>query len=136
MPQIQNAKLAINHIKEKSLSECTVACRIHFFPDELALIKELPQMKFKLKCELWGSEDGEFLKGKDDKLWVFESVLPFPDSTPTEYESARFFVVLGDDKLNEDTGFKPQDEIYSKLILTHKLFPKVVRKTNVVKDYF
>jgi hypothetical protein len=136
MPLIQNAKLAINHIKERSLSECTVACRIHFFPDELEVIKVLPQMKFKLKCELWGSEDGEPLKGKDDKLWVFENVLSFPDSTPTEDESARFFVVLGDDKLNEDIGFKPQDEIYGKLILTHKLFPKVERKTNVVTDYF
>jgi hypothetical protein len=136
MPQIQNAKLAINHIKEKSLSECTVACRIHFFPDELALIKAIPQMKFYLKCELWGSEDGEPLKLKDDKLWVFESFVSFPDSTPTEYEDARFSVVLGDEKLNEDTGFKPQDEIYGKLILTHKLLPKVERKTNVVKDYF
>ncbi|HEY9832617.1 MAG TPA: hypothetical protein V6D26_18680 [Stenomitos sp.] len=136
MPLIQNATLAINHIKERLLSECTVACRIHFFPDELAFIKENPLMKFYLKCELWGSEDGEPLKGKDDKLWVFESFVSFPDSTPTEYESARFFVVLGDEKLNEDTGFKPQDEIYGKLILTHKLFPKVVRKTNVVKDYF
>ncbi len=113
-----------------------MACRIHFFPDELALIKVLPQMKFKLKCELWGSEDGEPLKLGDDNLWVFKSVLSFPDSTPTEYEDARFFEVLGDEQLNEDTGLKPQDEIYGKLILTHKLFPKVVRKTNVVKDYF
>jgi hypothetical protein len=134
MPQIQNAKLAINHIKEKSLSECAVSCRIHFFPDELEVIKVLPQMKFKLKCELWGADDG--LKGGDDKLWVFDSVLSFPDSTPTEDENARFFVVLGDDKLNEDTVFSPQDEIYGKLILTHKLFPKVERKTNVVTDYF
>jgi hypothetical protein len=100
MPQIQNAKLAINHIKEKSLSECAVTCRIRFFPDELELIQKLPQMKFNLKCELWGAEDGEPLKLKDDKLWVFDSVLSFPDSTPTEYENARFFVVLGDDKLN------------------------------------
>jgi hypothetical protein len=134
MPLIQNAKLTINHIKEKSLSECAVTCRIHFFPDELEVIKVLPQMKFKLKCELWGADDG--FKGDDNKLWVFDSVLSFPDSTPTEDENARFIVVLGDDKLNEDTGFNPQDEIYGKLILTHKLFPKVERKTNVVTDYF
>ena len=134
MPQILNAKLAINHIKEKSLSECAVTCRIRFFPDELAVIQVLPQLKFKLKCELWGADDG-FLGG-DDKLWVFESVLSFPDSTPTEYESARFFVVLGDEKLNEDTVFSPKDEIYGKLILTHLLFQKVERKTNVVTDYF
>lgn len=136
MPQIQNPKLAINHIKEKSLSECAVTCRIRFFPDELAVIKVLPQLKFNLKCELWGSEDSEPLKLKDDKLWVFETVIYFPNSTPNEYENARFLVVLGDEKLNEDTGFKPQDEIYGKLILTHKLFPKVERKTNVVTDYF
>src|SRR4028119_1567631 len=134
MPLIQNAKLAINHIKEKSLSECAVTCRIHFFPDELEVIKVLPPMNFKLKCELWGADDG--FKGDDNKLWVFDSVLSFPDSTPTEDENARFIVVLGDDKLNEDTGFNPQDEIYGKLILTHKLFPKVERKTNVVTDYF
>ena len=134
MPQIQNPKLTINHIKEKSLSECAVTCRIRFSPDELAVIKVLPQLKFKLKCELWGADDG--LLGGDDKLWVFESVLSFPDSTPTEYESARFFVVLGDEKLNEDTVFSPKDEIYGKLILTHLLFQKVERKTNVVTDYF
>jgi hypothetical protein len=135
MPQIQNPKLAINPIKEKSLSECTVTCRIRFFPDELAVIKVLPQLKFKLKCELWGSEVDK--TNKDDKLWVFESVLSFPDSTPTEYENARFFVVLNDDMLNEDMFLEgPQDEIYGKLILTHKLFPKTERKTNVVTDTF
>jgi hypothetical protein len=134
MPKIQNPKLDIKHIKEKSSAECTVTCQIIFSPDELDFMKSNPQMKFKLKCELWGDDSGVG-KGGDDKLWVFAGLVPFPDSTPTKIENARFFVVLGDDQLDEDGVFKPQDEIYGKLILAHKVFQKVEGKTNIAKIY-
>jgi hypothetical protein len=134
MPKIQNPKLDIKHIKEKSLAECSVTCQIIFSPDELEFMKNNPLMKFKLKCELW-ADDSETFKTGDDKLWVFEGLVSFPDSTPTQNENARFFVVLGDDQLDEDGWYKPQDEIYGKLILAHKVFQKVERKTNIVKIY-
>lgn len=134
MPKIQNPKLDLKHIKEKSLVECTVTCQIVFSPDELQFMNNNPLMKFKLKCELWGDDSGVG-KGGDDLLSTFDRVLSFPDSTPTKIENARFFVVLGDDELDEDGFYKPEDEIYGKLILAHKVFQTVKGKTNIAKIY-
>ena len=133
MPQIQNRKLDIKQIKEKALAECTVTCQIVFSPDELQFMNNNPLMKFNLKCELWGEDSG--FEGGDKLLWTFDGVFSFPDSTPTKTENAQFFVVLGDDVLDEDKLFNKQDEIYGKLILTHKLFQTVSRKTNIAKIY-
>lgn len=133
MPKIQNPKLDIKHIKEKALAECTVTCQIVFFPDELQFMKNNPLMKFSLKCQLWG-DNNESIGKKDVLLSTFDRVFYFPDSTPTKTEDVRFFVVLGDDVLDEDNDGGP-DEIYGKLILAHKLFQTVNRKTNITKIY-
>jgi hypothetical protein len=97
-------------------------------------MKNNPLMKFKLKCQLWGDDSGAG-KGGDDSLHAFNEILSYPDKTPTKIENARFFVVLGDDELDEDGWARPQDEIYGKLTLTHKLFQTVNAKTNIVKIY-
>jgi hypothetical protein len=134
MPKIQNPKLDIKHIKEKSLAKCTVTCQIFLFPAELEFIKNNPLMTFKLKCQLLGDDSGPG-KGGDDVLWVFKEVLSVPNKTPTKIESAEFFVELGDDQLDEDGVYRPQDEIYGKLTLTHSVFQPVSGKTNIVKIY-
>jgi hypothetical protein len=135
MPKIQNPKLAIKHIKEKSLAECTVTCQIFFFPDELEFMKNNPLTKYNLKCRLLGDDSGPG-KGGDDVLWVFNKVLSYPDKTPTQIENAEFSAVLGDDQLDEDGVYRPQDEIYGKLTLAHRMFPQPVSaKTNIVKIY-
>lgn len=71
----------------------------------------------------------------DPETGAIDRVFYFPDSTPTKTENARFFVVLGDDVLDEDGVANPQDEIYGKLILAHKLFQTVNGKTNIAKIY-
>jgi hypothetical protein len=135
MPKIQNPKLAIKHRKEKSLAECTVRCQIFFFPDELEFMKNNPLMRYNLKCQLWGN-DPELGQGEDDLLWVFNKVLFYPDKTPTKIENVEFSAVLADEQLDEDVLWEPEDEIYGKLTLTHKVFqPPVSAKTNIVKIY-
>lgn len=133
MATITNAQLTLAHDHRKKTVVATVRAQVNFTTLELCQMKSCDAAKlFKLKCQLWGSDDGLF--GEDDFLYTYPTVLYFPDSSPTATENVTFTETLGEGVLDEDIG---EDDVYARLRLTN-LFTlgEVTKKSNTVHHHF
>ena len=135
MATITNAKLTVTHDHEKKLVHPVVTADVNFTALELCQMRNCKGVRlFKLKCQLWGSDDPD----PDDFLFTYSTVFYFPDTTPTATENRKFDVgVLGEGVLDEDSFPRPQDEVYGLLRLTNLASSVELRvRTNEVHHYF
>ncbi|HEX8283897.1 MAG TPA: hypothetical protein VF588_11110 [Pyrinomonadaceae bacterium] len=111
-----------------------VKCKVNFTRLELCQMKTCNQIKlFKLKCQLWGADDG-FFDRTDILLFTYSNVFFCPDATPNANENAAFEVAVGEGVLYEDTR---TDEIFGRLLLTNLYTQmQVTKKTSQVSHSF
>jgi hypothetical protein len=132
MATLTNLQLhPFDHDRTKKTVRCIVTANVNF--DQLEIFLMQQGLRFKLKCELWGSDSGF---DEDNKLFTYSPVKYYPDPTPTSTEQARFDVTLGEGVLDEDSSSIPGqggsvDEVYGYLILTNLYTnAKITKSTN------
>jgi hypothetical protein len=121
MPTLKNPTLRLELVSGTTQVKVTATVKVDFDPSEEAAIKLLG-LKYKLKCRIWGEDDG--FNGSDDSLFWMETKTITVDDTYT------FIRKVDRSKLDEDWG---NDEIYARFFCqsTSLLFPTPARARSI-----
>jgi hypothetical protein len=111
MPQLSNPTLNIRLIAGTSNVEITASVKVNFFPNEEAIMKLFPLVKYTMSCRLFGEDGG--LNGADDPLFLVTSVGSKKINADKTHSFKR---TVNRDSLDED--WEGNDEIYARFRCT------------------
>ena len=107
MPTLSNPRLSIKLVAGTTKVEITSSVKVNFTPNEEAIMKVFPLVKYTMSCRLFGEDGG--LNGADDPMFLVTSVGPKKVNADHLHSFKREV-----DKSALDEDWEGNDEIYAR----------------------
>lgn len=107
MPILSNPRLTIKLIAGTTKVEVTGSVKVNFTPNEEAIMKVFPLVKYTMNCKLFGEDSG--FNGADDPMFNVTSVGPKKINADKVHNFRREV-----EKSSLDEDWEGNDEVYAR----------------------